>query len=86
MGNLTFASFWVALAGMLLAAGVVAIRDGALPRWLGWFGLAVAVAFLAVRAVWFTASGVKFLPYTLFWVWLIAVSIDLIRRARVAEA
>lgn len=86
LGNLTFASFWVALAGMLLAAGVVTIRDGALPRWLGWFGLLVAVALLAVRTVWFTASGVKFLPYVFFWVWLIAASISLIRHARVATA
>ena len=31
-GNLSFATFWVALSGMLLATGVVAIRDGALPR------------------------------------------------------
>ena len=81
LGNFAFAAYWVALAGMLLAAGVVTIRDDALPRWLGWFGLLVAVALLAVRAVWFTASGAKFLPYALFWVWLIAASISLIRRA-----
>lgn len=81
-GNLAFATFWVALAGMLLAAGVVTIRDGALPRWLGWYGLVVAVALLAARAVWFAASGAKFVPYLLFWVWLIAASIFLIRRAR----
>jgi len=85
LGNFAFAAYWVGLAGMLLAAGVVAIRDGALPRWLGWFGLLVAVALLAVRAVWFTASGAKFLPYALFWVWLIAASISLIRRAGVAN-
>ena len=81
LGNFTFAAFWVALAGMLLATGVVAIRDGALPRWLGWYGLVVAVALLAARAVWFPASGTKFLPYALFWVWLIAASVALIRRA-----
>lgn len=80
LGNFAFAAYWVALAGMLLAAGVVTIRDGALPGWLGWFGLLVAVALLAVRTVWFTASGVKFLPYALFWVWLIAASISLIRK------
>ena len=85
LGNFTFAAFWVALAGMLLAAGVVAIRDGALPRWLGWFGLLLAGALLAVRTVWFTELGVKFLPYALFWVWLIAASISLIRRARAAS-
>jgi hypothetical protein len=83
-GNFTFATFWVLLAGMLMATAVVAIRDGALPRWLGWFGLALAVALLAARTVWFTGSGMKFMPYLLFWIWLVAVSIVLIRRARVA--
>lgn len=86
LGNFAFAAYWVALAGMLLAAGVVTIRDGALPRWLGWFGLLVALALLAVRAVWFTASGAKFLPYMLFWVWLIAASISLIRRTDAATS
>lgn len=81
-GNFAFASLWVSLAGLLLASGIVTIRDGALPRWLGWYGLVVAVAFLAARAVWFTASGIKFMPYVLFWIWLIAASIALIRRAR----
>jgi hypothetical protein len=82
-GNYTFASFWVSLAGMLLAASIVTLRDGALSRWLGWFGLLVAVAFLIARPVWFTASGLKFMPYVLFWVWLIAASIVLMRRGRV---
>lgn len=85
LGNFAFAAYWVALAGMLLAAGVVTIRDGALPRWLGWFGLLVALALVAVRAVWFTASGVKFLPYALFWIWLIVASINLIRRTGAAS-
>jgi len=84
LGNFAFAAYWVALAGMLLAAGIVTIRDGALPGWLGWFALLVAVTLLAARPVWFTASGVKFLPYVLFWVWLIAASISLMRRARVS--
>lgn len=83
LGNFAFAAYWVALASMLLAAGVVTIRDGAFPRWLGWSGLLVALALLAVRAVWFTASGVKFLPYVLFWVWLIAASISMMRRVGV---
>jgi hypothetical protein len=81
-GNFAFANLWVSLAGMLLATAVVAIRDGALPRWLGWFGLVLAMAFLLARAVWFTASGIKFMPYVLFWFWLIATSIALVRRAR----
>lgn len=85
-GNLSFANFWVALASMLLATGIVALRDGALPRWLGWFGLITAVALLAARSVWFTASGIKFMPYMLVWVWLIATSIVLMRRLAPAKA
>jgi hypothetical protein len=80
-GNMAFASLWVALASMLLAAGIVTLRDGALPRWLGWFGLAVAGTLLVARTVWFTASGIKFMPYMLFWIWLVAASVVLVRRA-----
>ena len=81
-GNFAFAAFWVPLAGMLMATAVVAIRDRALPRWLAWFGLIVALALLAARTIWFTTSGVKFMPYVLFWVWLMAASVVLIRQAR----
>jgi len=64
----------------LLAAGSVTIRDGALPRWLG---LVVAVTLLLARAVWFSASAVKFTSYLLFRVWLIGASLVLVRRAGV---
>ncbi|MDX1414400.1 MAG: hypothetical protein R3293_09435 [Candidatus Promineifilaceae bacterium] len=80
-GNLNFANLWVSLSGMLFAAGIVALRDRALPRWLGWYSLLVAAALLAVRPVWFTAPSSKFLPYMLFWIWLIATSIVLMRKA-----
>jgi hypothetical protein len=79
-GNFMFATIWVAVAGLLLAASVVALKDKALPRWLGWFGLLIALGLLVARAFWAT-SGLAFLPYVLFWVWLIATSIVLIRRA-----
>jgi hypothetical protein len=85
-GNLTFANFWVALASMLLATGIITIRYAALPRWLGWFALLLAAALLSVRAVWFTASGIKFMPYVLFWIWLSATSVTLYRRMRAAAA
>ena len=85
-GNLTFANLWIALASMLLATGIIAIRHDALPRWLGWFALLTAVALLAARSVWFTASGIKFIPYMLVWLWLIATSIVLLRRVPAAGA
>jgi hypothetical protein len=79
-GNLGFANIWVALASMLLAAGVVAIRTKALPRWIGWGGVVTAVGLVVARAFW-VVSGIVFTPYVLYWVWLIATSIVLIRRA-----
>lgn len=80
-GNLGFATLWVFLAGFLLATSIVALRDGALPRWLGWLGLVTGAALLIGRAFWDMPSGVIFIPYMLFYLWLIASSIVLVRRA-----
>jgi hypothetical protein len=79
-GNLAFATAWVPLGSLCLATGVVAVRTRALPRWLGWAGVALAVGLLAARAGW-ASSGLVFLPYVLFWPWLVALSVVLIRRA-----
>jgi len=80
-GNFAFAQLWVPLAGMLLAAGIVTLRDGAFSGWFGWFSLAVAFALLISRAFWSAPGGVAFIGYILFWLWLIVASIILIRRA-----
>jgi hypothetical protein len=83
-GNFAFANAWVMLASLSLASGVVSIRTGALPRWLGWAGVAIAVGLLAARAVW-ASSGLVFIPFGMSYLWLIAVSTVLIRRARAGE-
>lgn len=80
-GNFGFATLWVFLAGFLFTVGIVTLRDGALPRWLGWLGLLTAVALLISRAFWDSPSGAIFVPYMLFYLWLIAASIVLIRSA-----
>ncbi len=79
MGNLSFATYWVGLAGLLLASSVVTIRDGAFPRWLGWYGAATAALLLAARIFWDLPSGVIFAPYVLFSLWLIITSVILFR-------
>jgi hypothetical protein len=83
-GNFAFANAWVMLASLSLATGVVSIRTGALPRWLGWAGVTIAVSLLAARAVW-ASSGLVFVAFGLCYLWLIAISIVLIRRARASE-
>jgi hypothetical protein len=79
-GNLAFANAWVMLGSLCLATGVVAIRTRALPRGLGWAGVALAAGLLAARAGW-ASSGLVFVPYVLFWLWLLTISVVLLRRA-----
>jgi hypothetical protein len=84
-GNFAFANAWVMLAGLSLASGVVIVRTGALPHWLGWAGILIACGLLAARAVW-ASSGLVFIPFGLCYLWLIAISVVLIRRAGAAES
>ncbi|HWQ12897.1 MAG TPA: hypothetical protein VNL77_08855 [Roseiflexaceae bacterium] len=83
-GNFAFANAWVMLASLSLVTGVVSIRTGALPRWLGWAGVMIAAGLLAARAVW-ASSGIVFIPYIFGWLWLIAISIVLIRSASAGQ-
>jgi hypothetical protein len=81
-GNFAFANAWVMLSSLSLATSVVTIRTQALPRWLGWSGVTIAVGLLAARAVW-ASSALVFVPFCIFYLWLIALSVVLIRRASV---
>lgn len=82
LGNLGFANTWVVIAGLLLATGLSSLRTLALPRWLAWSALAIALGLLVGRVVW--TSAVAFIPFVLYWPWLIAVSVVLMRRSGAA--
>jgi len=75
-----FLSFFP-LAVLLGAAAIVAIRYGALPRWLGWMAAVLAVALLGGAIVgafyWVEEAG---LPFMLFLLWVLVTSIVLVRR------
>ncbi len=79
MGNSNFANVWVTIAGMLIAASILSIRTGALPKWLGWAGLAVALGLIIARA--FLEQSWLASAYGLFWLWMIITSVVLMRRA-----
>jgi hypothetical protein len=83
-GNFAFANAWAMLASLSLATGVLSIRTGVLPRWLGWAGLTIAGGLLAARAAW-ASSGLVFVPFIFCYLWLIAISIVLIRGTRASE-
>jgi len=68
------------LASLSLTTSVVSIRTRTFPRWLSWAGLLIAGGLLAARAVW-ASSALVFIPFCLCYLWLIAISVVLIRRA-----
>jgi len=80
-GNYAFATLWVFVSSFLVSAGVVILQSEVLPKWLAWFGFVIAVLSLVSRAFWTYPNMIIFMPYTLFWVWLIAASIALVRHS-----
>lgn len=79
-GNLTFANSWVAMGSFALCVGWVVLRTRCAPAWQGWVALASGVGLVLVRFVW--SGQLWFAPYALFWLWVIALSIHLLRTAR----
>jgi hypothetical protein len=59
-----------AAIAMIDAASVLIVKTGVLPRWVGWFGFAVAVVLL---------FGALFLPIVALLLWVFFVSVALLR-------
>lgn len=74
----TYYLSWVLQALFLAATTVVALGMRALPRWLGWSAAAISVASLAAVA---TPTGdFAEIPAFLLLIWVVAVSVVLMRR------
>jgi hypothetical protein len=56
---------------MIDAASVLIVRTGVLPKWIGWFGFVAAVGLLFAGF---------FLPLVLLLLWVVFVSVTLLRR------
>jgi hypothetical protein len=81
-GNLSFANLWVSLGSMLLAAGVIFRESGenqgaSYPKWLGGGSIILGIGLILARAIW--TSQIAFLPYVLFWAWMIAFGVYVLR-------
>jgi hypothetical protein len=77
VGNLGFANVWVAMGSFAVACGWVVLSTRVLGRWLGWWAVVAGAGLVLARFVWTT--GAWYLPYLLFWIWVIIVSAQLIR-------
>ena len=64
---------------LTLSVAAAALWLGAFPRWLGWTGLVIGLGLVTAPTYW--TSPVAFAPYVLFWLWLIALSVVMFRRA-----
>lgn len=74
----TYYLSWAIQALFLAATAVVALGMRALPRWLGWSAAAISVASLVAVA---TPTGdFAEIPAFLFLIWIVAVSVVLMRR------
>ena len=83
VGNLGFANAWLALGSFAIAAGWILRDSGALPAWWGWWAIVSGVGLVAARFVW--EGSIWTLPYGLFWVWVIALAVRLLRRPHLHE-
>ena len=78
LGNLGFANAWLALGSFAIAAGWALLTGRALPAWWGWWVIVAGAGLVAVRFAW--ESFAWTVPYFVFWIWVIALSVRLIAR------
>ncbi len=75
----SFANARVALGSFAACCGWVIVSTRFLPRWLGWLAVASGVGLALARISW--TSSIWLLPYLVFWLWVLAVSVLLLRRS-----
>ena len=81
LNDLRAASYFLSmlpLALLLVALGAAALRTGRLPRWAGWSAVGMGTAL--VVAVPLAETGAADIASLLAFVWIIAVSVSLLRR------
>jgi hypothetical protein len=78
LGNLGFANAWVTMGSFAVFSGWAALWTRAFPRWLGWLMVVSGVGLALCRFAW--TSDAWLLPYALFWIWVFAACIQLLRR------
>jgi len=78
-GNLSFANGWVALGSFAVCSGWVITSTGVFDRWLGWCAIVSGFGLALSPATW--TREIWLLPYGVFWLWVVAASIVLLRQA-----
>lgn len=84
LGQALLILVWVGGAVFLAAVAALSLRLGVLPGWLGVSAALIAVAFLVVVPI--PTVGIKDIPASLFYLWVIAAGIVLMRTPRKVAA
>jgi hypothetical protein len=77
-GSVGLANAWIAIASFALSVGWVILSTRVLERWTGWWLVVAGLGLVFSRFVWTTDLWT--LPYLLFWLWVVILSIRLLRR------
>lgn len=77
LANGVFVMTWVADAGFLVAVAVGIFWRKTLPSWLGWWALVTGIAMFGASAA--PLAAIWYLPYFLFYFWVLAMSVVLLR-------
>jgi hypothetical protein len=73
------ANVWLPFGGFAFACGWIITSSGAMPRWLGRWGVISGIALALAQFVW-TVEVAWLLPYLAVWLWLLTTAVLLIRR------
>ena len=80
VSSLGFANVWVAMGGFAVFCGWVVLSTRIVGRWLGWWAIAAGLGLAIARFFW--TSNLWLLPYFAFWIWMIIMCIQLVRKPR----
>ncbi|TMR88628.1 hypothetical protein [Nonomuraea basaltis] len=78
LGNVGFATSWVALGSFLIATGWALLSLRTLSAWSGWWAIAAGICLIAARAVW--TNPFWLVGYGLFWVWVLVLCVTVLHR------
>ena len=74
-----FANARVALGSFAVCCGWIIASTRFLPRWVGWLAIASGAGLVLSRISW--TNQIWLLPYLVFWLWVLIVSVLLLRRS-----
>jgi hypothetical protein len=79
-GNLGFANVWLAMGSFAVCCGWLIISTRLVGCRLGWWAIASGLGLVVSRFFW--TSGLWYLPYFAFWIWVIIICVRLVWRPR----